>query len=87
MNTSKWLDNETTSTYLGIDIRRQSHGKPGFLLSASTYLQQALSTARIIFDYDTYDDIKGRNTVLDKDKDYDSDDTDLLNKLFHKKIP
>ena len=76
---------ESTSTYLGMDIRRQAHGKPGFLLSASTYLKQALSTARIIFDYDTYDDIKGRNTVLDKDKDYDNEDTDLLNPIFHKK--
>ena len=76
---------ETTSTYLGMDIRRQSHGKQGFLLSASTYLKQALSTARRLLDYDTYDDIKGRNTVLDKDKDYDNEETDLLNEMFYKK--
>jgi len=35
----------------------------------------------------TYNEIKGRNTVLDKDKDkdYDSEDTDLLNEMFHRK--
>ena len=76
---------ETTSTYLRMDMRRQSHGKRGFLLSASIYLKQVLSMTRILFDYDTYDEIKGRNTVLDKDKDYDSEDIDILNEMFHRK--
>jgi len=44
---------ESSTFYLGMDIRRMPHGKRGFLLSAHTYLMQALSTARILFDYDT----------------------------------
>ena len=76
---------ESSTAYLGMDIRRMPHGKRGFLLSAHTYLTQALSMARTLFDYDTQDDLKGRNTVLDDHKHYDDDSSDLLNEQFHKK--
>jgi len=76
---------ESWTVYLGMDIHRMPHGKQGFLLSAHTYLMQALSTARILFDYDTQDYLKGRNTVLDDHNHYDDDSSDLLNEQCHKK--
>jgi len=57
----------------------------GLLLSAHTYLAQALSTARTFFDYYTQDDLRGRNTVLDDHNRYDDDSSDPLNEQFHKK--
>jgi len=57
---------ESSTVYLRMDIRLMPHEKRGLLLSAHTYLMQALSTARILFDYDTQDDLKGRKTVLSK---------------------
>ena len=41
---------ESSSVYLRIAIPRSPHGKQGFILFAHTYLVQALSTARILFD-------------------------------------
>ena len=76
---------ESSTAYLGMDIRRMPHGKRGFLISAHTYLTQALSMARTLFDYDIQDDLKGRNTVLDDHKHYDDDSSDPLNEQFHKK--
>ena len=74
---------ESSTVYLRMDIRRMPHGKRGFLISAHTYLVQALSTARTLFDYDTQDDLRGRNTVLDDHHRYD-DDSSTNN--FTKKI-
>ena len=44
------LISECSSVYLRIAIPRTPHGNQGFILFAQTYLVQALSTARILFD-------------------------------------
>jgi len=44
------LISESSSVYLRIAIPRTPHGNQGFILFAQTYLVQALSTARILFD-------------------------------------
>ena len=75
--------NDSSSLYLGMDIRRMPHGKKGFLLGASTYLQQALSTAKDIFDPNGNFDFRMRNTVLRKDLNMDSGE--LLDEEYHTK--
>ena len=75
--------NDSSSLYLGMDIRRMPHGRRGFLFGASTYLQHALSTARNIFDPSGNFDFRMRNTVLGKD--LDNQVGELLDEEHHTK--